>query len=207
MALSPPTVASDPGTAGQLNTAFGIINGFIANGVAEALVGIRAAADLVRIHSGNQDIMDKVAGRLGVLAGLAEPDPAVISNSQANTNAALATMAAIGDLLNSRLLGAIEEFRPFLALADGQVGRLIVADDSQANLGSPALLTALTVASDPGTKAQDDAALAATTGYVDNANAEIAAALQNILNAMSMKSSNAQALGDLQTSIDNLSNP
>ncbi len=180
MALTPPTVASDPASAAHTNTALAAVTTFISTAyteVIEAIVVLRERARLGGASSEFLQRVDNALADLGTGAGAAatvSTDPT--TQSQANT--AFATTAAKIDTLNSRALAALDLFLERLRINGGRVDVRERFRTAVQALGSPSALTAETLASDPVSQADMNTALANTVVFIDNANTEVQAALR-----------------------------
>lgn len=172
MALPAPTVATDPAPAAETNAAFVTLNGYVTNAYTELVDGLLAVRDHVYLTDGSIQLIEDLTTELTTLSGSALPNPAVVADpaTLAQTNAALATMTSYIDRLNTRSLNGTSRLREHLR----KMGHLKALEALEAaNAGIPtAALTAETVASDPVSLADMNAALADTTLFVDDANTD-----------------------------------
>jgi hypothetical protein len=209
MALTPPTVTADPAIPSETNTAMAAINAFVETAKTETLTGLRVIREHLRLTNGSNAMLDELDAAMAVVGAAAETDPTIATSPavQAETNAALATLGAIDDLLNARSVAAIGALRNHARVGGGYFERLEAFDTSRVNLTTPLVQTAVTVASDPVTKAHMDAALASVTALIDTSNAEIVAALQTFTQQFRLMPANQTLNNQLAGAIAALQSP
>ena len=183
MALTAPTVASDPATAAHTNTALAAVNTFITTAHSEATSAGEAMIEQVRTRDGNLGLIDRMTAAVATLAGGGAAAPSVVTDpaSQSQTNTALATLAGYIDGLNSRFLSVLVVFRESVQRTDGNLGILDGIDADIAALSAPSSVVAPTVASNPVSQANMNTALATLTTAVDSANSESVTGLESVL--------------------------
>lgn len=209
MALSAPVVSADPTAAAEANTALSGINAFVATARNEALDGLAVLREHMRLVGGSNAAVEDLDAVIASLASFAPADPAVVTDpaTLAQTNAALASMSAIVDTLNARSGISFAAVRRHMRKVGGRFRLLEELDAANVALQAPATITAPTVASDPATKAETNAALASMTSIVDTANSEILTTLQAFVDFFRLNPGNIALSARLDGAITALRTP
>jgi len=179
MALTPPTVASDPATATHTNTALAAINVFVTNSITKSVAALQILRDRAVLVGGSIELLNAIDRVLSTIGGQSHADPTVAASpaTQTQTNSAFATFTGYIDTLNANLASAFAELRQHFRMTHGNVLNRERFTTATVNIATPAVQTAITVASDPVSQADMNTALASATALVDTFNVELAAVL------------------------------
>lgn len=195
MALTPPTVASDPASAAHTNTALAAVNTLITSTGTKVNAIFAVIRDRARLCGGNNAILSSIDSLGGAIAAAANPTVAADPATQSQTNTALALLGTYIDTLNT---AANNLFSAVGANIKRNGGRHVVFERfnaDAANLISPAALTAVTVASDPVSQAHMNTALASVVAYIDTLASEVQVAARYFINEFALNPGN-QILND-----------
>jgi len=179
MALTAPTVASDPASQTHTNTAFSTLTTFASNAYTSLIEIMSLLRERAVLGGATSEYLQRIDGAIASLGTGAGATASVASDpaSQANTNTAFSTTTTKLDTLNTRALAALQVVIEHLGASGIPVQSLERFKSLSLDLASPSSLTAQTVASDPASQAHMNAALAATTAFIDTVNSEIRTAL------------------------------
>ena len=209
MALPAPTVATDPAPSAETNAAFVTLNGYVTDAYSELVDGLNAVREHIRITQGPGAVqmLDDLDAQLGTLSSSSLPNPAVIADpaTQAQTNAALATMASYVDRLNTRSIAGTNVLREHMRRS-GRVPELVAFDSGVGGILSTSN-TAETVASDPVSLADMNTALANTTAFVDASNADFVNVLTAFIEVFRINPANLNLNDRLTAAVANLGSP
>ena len=204
MALTPPTVASDPASAAHTNTALAAVTTFIATAYTEVIEGVNALRErAVKLGANNGFLeqVDAALANLGTGAGSAAT-VATDPTTQAQANTAFATTTTKIDTLNSRALAALDLFIDQTRFHGGRVTPRERIRTAVQDLGSPATLTAETLGSDPVTQAHMNTALANTCAFIDTVNTEVQAILRLFVDEFRLSPGNQILSNRLEAAIN-----
>lgn len=203
MPLTPPTVASDPASAANFNTALGTVNSFLVTVYSELSDAVSVLRERVKLTDGNMLRLQEIDDQLAVLAAGPGSSPTVATDptAQAQANTALATLCTRVDTINTNAANFFAIISNHARTAGKTYRSYEKFLDNARDLLSPSSVTAITVGSDPVSQAHANAAFASVTAYIDTVNSEISAALTEFVEDFRIHPGNSLLLLRLQDAI------
>lgn len=190
MALTAVTVPSTPTTA-QINAALASVNAYITDALAEVTVGANVILDRFRLTDGNNSLMLVLEAAIVAFSSTSHADVNVVDTTPGVSNTALASISGYVDLVSANTNTMFGALREHLKRTNGKAVHLTALDLARTNIGSPAVLTAQTVAINPIDKTEMDTALAATIVFIDTLNSEASALLTAFVEPFRLNPGNA----------------
>lgn len=200
MAYAAATVATDPSTLAQTNTALTATNVFVANLYADARAILATVRENVRLRQGNPLVLQQLDS-LGPL--FAPPsDPAVSTDpvTKADADTIFATHIANIAVFLSRFQAAAQIIAQVITLTGGVNERILADLNAAFTAFATAPSSVTTAGSDPVSAADMNTALAAAAARVDTVNGRFAPIVDVLLEKFRLSGGNPLAMAAIQNS-------
>jgi hypothetical protein len=174
MALTPPTVTTDPADPTETNDAITAINDFVETSKNEVLEGLMVLRQHIQTSNGSMLQLDLLDSEIALMKSARTTDPSVVSNpvSQASMNAAAASMNAIVNVHRGLIARCLRVTVPHANATGASYPAKEAVELGAATVGGSG--NSVTVPSNPVSAAEMNTALAEITANVDLANAAAA---------------------------------
>ncbi len=170
MALTPPTVASDPASVAEVNAALVILNGYVTAQNNATILALTTLRQLFLLADGNTMVIEAIDAALADLAA-GVPDPSVADQTPGAGNTALTTLTnAIIDVASTESSTGTTILENSFKRALGSIQAVTDWFGASATIAASNFVPE-TVTTNPVPKAEWDTALANTTAFIDTLNA------------------------------------